>query len=196
MTGSALNALDVGSRCESFLFIRLEKGRSSRRGSSRIAPDRRLADFYPGPCWLIFRRCFQGLFHMPVQEAPRRAQDAPKTRPRRPRGLQERPRGPKTTPKPSPRGLMLAPWGLQKQLKNNVFLKVFRISSRLEASCLGMPFQDGQKSVPDRPKMAPRSPKSAPRRSKASNIGPTWGPRGGPRPFPRRSKGSQNGVLC
>ena len=195
MTGSALDSLI--KTLDVLLCFSERRNRGGLEGKGlRIAPDRRLADFYLGPCWLIFRRCFQGLFYMPVQVAPRRSQDALKTRPRRPRGLQERPRGPKTTPKPSPRGLMLAPWDLQKPLKNTVFLKVFRTSSRLEASCLGMLLQDGQKSVPDRPKIAPRSPRSAPRRSKAFNMGPTWGPRGGPRAFPGRSKGGPKRVLC
>ena len=129
----------------------------------------------------------------PMQEVQRRLQDAQEAS----KIAQDAPRAPKTTPKPSPRGLMLALWDLQKPLKNIVFLKVFRFSSRLETSCLGMLLQDGQKSVPDRPKIAPRSSESAPRRCKASNIiGLTWGPREGPRPFPRRSNGCQKGVLC
>ena len=88
----------------------------------------------------------------------------------------------------------MAPWDLQKPLKNTLVLEFFRISSRLEASCLGILFQDGQKSVPDRSKIASRSLQDGPRAPQDAPRPPTWGQLGAQEGAQEPSQGGQKEV--
>ena len=120
------------------------------------------------------------------------SQDAVKTPPRRPRGLQDRPKFPKMTPKGPPRLANIETCDLQNQLKNNVFLKVFRNP----ASSFPLIFHVDQnrlkissKSLQELAKMAQDAQQLPTWGQHGDNIGPTWGLREAPRGPKIRSRG-------